>query len=137
MNTWIVIGFVCVCVLLETLAEIFLNKWAKPTFRANTDGKAWMMVLGIVLYVGIAVAYAFALKHGSVTVANAWWQCLSLIVITIVGIYMFRNRPTIGQWCGICLVFFGTIMLLAGSPEFKGASNTSSVWFKEWSPYMK
>jgi multidrug transporter EmrE-like cation transporter len=128
MNTWIVIGFVCVCVLLETVAEIVLNKWAKPKFGGGNS----LMVIGIACYVGIAVAYAHGLSHGSVTVANAWWQCLSLIVITVVGITMFRNRPTIGQWCGISIVAFGTVLLLAGSPELKGAS--TSAWFKEWSP---
>ena len=134
MNTWVVIGFVIVCVVLETFAEISLNKWAQKT----TDGrnKTWMMAVGIVLYIGIAVTYAFALKNGTVTVANAWWQCLGLIVITLVGIYLFHDKPTIGQWIGIIVVAVGTILLLSGSPEFKSSGNTSA-WFQEWSPVQK
>lgn len=131
INTWVVVGFVCVCVALETLAEITLNHWADKT--TNHRNKSWMMAVGIALYIGIAVAYAFALKNGSVTVANAWWQCLSLVIITGVGIYLFRDRPTIGQWVGIGVVALGTILLLSGSPELKGSGNTSA-WFREWSP---
>lgn len=131
MNTWAVIGFVCVCVLLETLAEIVLNKWAKP--GSTNGGKAWMMAVGITFYIGIAVVYGFGLKYGSVTIANAWWQCLSLVTITLVGVYMFHNKPTIGQWCGVCVLFAGTLLLLAGSPEFKRTSS-DTIWFKKWSP---
>jgi drug/metabolite transporter (DMT)-like permease len=123
-NTWIVLKLVSVCVVLELLAEIALN------VRAKADTPPWMpgwtlLALGILLYVAVAVVYGESLRYGEVTISNAMWQCLALLIVTIVGVFLFKDRPSVGQWVGLGIVTAGFVIVLSGSKELGNSS-----WFR-------
>lgn len=124
-NTWAVLKLVSVCVVLELLAEIALNVRAKADTPPPWMPSWALLALGILLYVAIAITYGESLRYGEVTVANAMWQCLALFIITIVGVFMFGDRPSVGQWVGLSIAAAGFVIMLSGSKELGNGS-----WFQ-------
>ncbi|MBD52925.1 MAG: hypothetical protein CL450_06480 [Acidimicrobiaceae bacterium] len=125
MNTGWVFGLVLVCVVLEILAEVVLNIWAKPTEASQNIPRGLFLVSGLVLYCLIGLVYGNALKHGEVTLANAMWQCLALLTVTAVGVSVFGDRPSTGQWAGIGIAALGFVVMLSGSKELG-----TGKWFR-------
>ena len=125
MNTGWVFGSVLVCVVLEILAEVVLNIWAKPTEASQNIPRGLFLVSGLVLYCLIGLVYGNALKHGEVTLANAMWQCLALLTVTTVGVSVFGDRPSTGQWAGIGIAALGFVVMLSGSKELG-----TGKWFR-------
>lgn len=116
---------VLVCVVLEILAEVVLNIWAKPTEASQNIPRGLFLVSGLVLYCLIGLVYGNALKHGEVTLANAMWQCLALLTVTAVGVSVFGDRPSTGQWAGIGIAALGFVVMLSGSKELG-----TGKWFR-------
>lgn len=125
MNTGWVFGLVLVCVVLEILAEVVLNIWAKPTEASQNIPRGLFLVSGLVLYCLIGLVYGNALKHGEVTLANAMWQCLALLTVTAVGVSVFGDQPSTGQWAGIGIAALGFVVMLSGSKELG-----TGKWFR-------
>ena len=126
-NIYWVIGLVVGCVVLELVAEYALNTWAKSTPQ-NAPQNRWWLGGGIALYIAIAIVYGWSLMYGQVTIANAMWQCLALVFITIIGVAVFKDRPTLGQWVGLGIATVGFIVLVSGSKEF-GSKTRRQAWF--------
>lgn len=113
-NTTYVILFVAICMLIEMFAEIALNFWAKP----NAWHQHYLpLVVGILLYALIGYVYGTSLRYGSVTIANCLWQCFSIIFIGCIGVLIFGDKPTRGQWWGMAIVLVGTVLMVLASPE--------------------
>ena len=121
VNIPVVLGFLLGCVALEVAGSFCLNQWA-----LRKAAKPWLFaMIGVVCYACIALLYGASLKHGSLSMNNALWQSVALIIVTLVGIGFFKDRLTLGQWVGVSIVSVGFIVLLSGSENF-GTSN----WFR-------
>ena len=55
--------------LLELVADIFLKKWSKGEIEINM-----FLLLGILVYMIVAVLYAFSLRYGMLSIITALWQ---------------------------------------------------------------
>lgn len=122
-STWAIVGLVLVCVFLEIVGEITLKWW-------TIDATWYYMLFGILSYLCIAVVYGFALKQGSLVVANGLWQIFALIIISVIGVIMFKESLTVGQWFGLTVALIGMIVFFTGLPEL--ADKTSTGWFASW-----
>lgn len=123
-NTWIAVGLVALAMALEAGAEVSLAIWAQKNPAVG------LFVLGIFLYAVIGAVYGYSLKFASITIANTLWQLFSIIVVGLIGILAFKDRPTIGQWTGLGFATIGAAFILSGSPEL----GEGQGWYREWSP---
>lgn len=99
---WILIG---ILIFLEIFAELSLKKWAE------NNGYAYL-IGGIVLYSLIAVGFGFALKNSDkLTIANSVWQLSALIVISLVGIFIYKDKLTVIQIIGLCMGVIAIILM--------------------------
>ena len=123
MLIWITVALTTLCTAIEVVAEVVLKKFAGPvaTPWAVRRGRLGLLILGALMYFAIGLVYGYTLTFGSVTISNSIWQCSSLLLVTAVGVAVFRDRPTILQWSGIGAVLVGSILLVAGdgrTPEW-------------------
>tara|TARA_Y100001970_G_scaffold150071_1_gene184027 strand:+ start:109 stop:501 length:393 start_codon:yes stop_codon:yes gene_type:complete len=123
-NTWIAVGLVALAMALEAGAEVSLATWAQKNPAVG------LFVLGIFLYAVIGAVYGYSLKFASITIANTLWQLFSIIVVSLIGILAFQDKPTVGQWAGLGFSVIGAGIMLSGSPEL----GEGKGWYREWSP---
>ena len=106
------------CTALEGGAEVALKQWAGPadgtTSWTDRWGRPSLLALGVVLYAVIGLVYGFALVYSTVTIANSIWQCLSILLITAIGVLFFKDKPTLIQWAGLVATLLGLIFLILG-----------------------
>lgn len=124
---WTIVALTTLCTAIEVVAEVVLKKFAGPvsTPWPVRRGRLGLLVLGALLYFVIGIVYGFTLSFGSVTISNSIWQCSSILLVTAVGVVLFRDRPTILQWSGIGAVVVGSVLLVAGdgrTPEWSPIS---------------
>ena len=65
----------------------------------------------------IATSYYFmglAVKKISISVAYAMWEALGIILITLIGIFVFNETLSFYQKLGICLSIIGIILINFG-----------------------
>lgn len=125
-NTWIAVGLVSLAMALEAGAEVSLATWAQKNPAMG------LFALGIFLYAVIGAVYGYSLKYASITIANTLWQLFSIVVVGLIGVFAFKDRPTVGQWTGIGFAAVGAGLILSGSPEL----GEGRGWFREWSPVV-
>ena len=123
-NTWIAVGLVSLAMALEAGAEVSLATWAQK------NPVVGLFVLGIVLYAIIGAVYGYSLKYASITIANTLWQLFSIVVVGLIGVVAFKDKPTVGQWTGLGCAAVGAALILSGSPEL----GEGKGWYREWSP---
>ena len=123
-NTWIAVGLVSLAMALEAGAEVSLATWAQK------NPVVGLFMLGILLYAIIGAVYGYSLKYASITIANTLWQLFSIVVVGLIGVVAFKDKPTVGQWTG------------PGCAAVRGRSDTLRVTrtrggegvVREWSP---
>lgn len=125
---WVLVLAVCIVALVELVADYLLKKWSFDHRRW------WFLAGGMVVYAVVGCMYGVALLLGDLTIANSIWQVLSVVSVTVMGVFLFRERPTIGQWIGIAIITAGLIVMLLGSKGIFPILWENSFWHKEWSP---
>ena len=75
-------------------------------------------VLIFVFYAASFVAFTFALKKIEVSVAYAVWSGIGTALITLIGIWYFREAATALKFVSILLIIVGVVGLnLSGSKQ--------------------
>jgi len=95
-----------VVVIAETLAQTSLEASLSPKKRSTL-----MLVLGIIGYVVVAIAYRFVLKDAPMGIANVVWNAATGLSVCAVGYFVFGEKLTMKQLLGILLVFIGGALL--------------------------
>lgn len=89
---------------LDLIGVISAKFWSinkNPIFLALT-------VLG---FAGAGFFFALSLKYEGMAVTNILWIALSVILITIVGYFFFKEAITMLQFAGIALITVGLILI--------------------------
>ena len=123
MLIWITVALTTLCTAIEAGAEVVLKKFAgnAGAVVGERRGRAGLWLLGAFMYFVIGIVYGYTLTFGTVTIANGIWQCSSILLITMVGVVVFKDRPTALQWGGLGAVLLGSVLLVAGdgvTPEW-------------------
>lgn len=89
---------------LDLIGVISAKFWSinkNPIFLALT-------VLG---FAGAGFFFALSLKYEGMAVTNILWIALSVILITIVGYFFFKESITMLQFAGIALITVGLVLI--------------------------
>lgn len=96
--------FLFIAILFETVATTALK--ASEQFSK--------IIPGAITIVGYAAAFYFlslALKTIPVGVAYAIWSGVGIILITLVGIFIFKQIPDLPAIIGLILIILGVIII--------------------------
>ena len=91
--------------LLEISADILFKEWA-------LKNQIFLLIIGILLYTGSTIVWAFSLKQESLSKAISIFTVLSFIVIVLIGHYFFKENITGLQFVGICLGLASIVLLI-------------------------
>jgi drug/metabolite transporter (DMT)-like permease len=108
MNTTTLgILLVCVCAIIESFAHVAL----KLSAAARAHRFFWI-ASGIVLFLIRALVYSGALRFLNVSVAFAV-DAVSLVTITLMSMWLLREKVTMIRWVGMGLIFIGASLIAA------------------------
>ena len=87
-------GWLAGLLAFEVSAEILLHKWA-------TSQRLPYLVIGVIMYVLLALVFAHAMRHGELTTINAGWQCGNIVLVSAYGVLVLRDKLTLRQKVGV------------------------------------
>ena len=70
----------------------------------------WVFVFAFIVYGAQTIIFYKALSYANLTIMNILWDLTSDVLVTIIGLYYFKEATTFKQKIGI--VMGGTAMLL-------------------------
>lgn len=81
---------------IEVAAEYVLEKYG----RHNNN---MFLLAGVAFYILLAAVFAMAIKSVKrLIVLNTMWQSLNVICVTLIGIFVLREKLTLRHALGIC-----------------------------------
>lgn len=101
MNAWIALA-------LAIVAEVIATSALKSS---EGFSRLWPSLLVIVGYAAAFYFLAATLKHIPVGVAYAVWSGAGTVLITLVGVWLFRQRIDLVGMIGIGLIIAGVLVL--------------------------
>ncbi|MCK9186138.1 SMR family transporter [Candidatus Gracilibacteria bacterium] len=69
------------------------------------------LALTILCFGGAGLFFALSLKYEGMAVANILWIAISVILITFVGYFFFKENISIIQFLGIALIMTGLVLV--------------------------
>jgi small multidrug resistance pump len=96
--------FLMVAIILETIATTSLKaseQFTKPLFTAIT----------IIGYIGAFYFLSLTLKSMPIGIAYALWSGVGIILISVTGVFLFKQVPDLPALIGILLIIAGVIII--------------------------
>jgi multidrug transporter EmrE-like cation transporter len=101
--------FLLLTIVSESAAVIFMK-------LSNGFGHKGYAIAAVVAYLLSFVLLTFALRSLPVGLANAVWAGASTVIVTILGIYIFKEQLSISQAIFLSLIIIGLIGLHFSRP---------------------
>jgi small multidrug resistance pump len=98
-----------VLILITVLVEALSISFLKDSID-NPD----LMYIALVGYVLVALIFREALQLGRIGIANALWNCGTIIVVSIIGIVFYKDHYTTLEYVGLGLAIAATLCMIAG-----------------------
>ena len=100
------IFYLVILVIVELLSVSSIKYWA------DHKNKPLFLYLGLGGYLLVGLIFAYILYvHADMTIVNAMWQVLNIILVSIVGIIIFKEKLTKIQYIGLFFAVLATILL--------------------------
>lgn len=93
-----------IAIICETIATSSLKKSEQFT-------QLFPSILTVLGYAGAFYFMSIAIKTVPVGVAYAIWSAVGIILITIVGIFFFQQKPDLPAILGLSLIIAGVIVI--------------------------
>ena len=93
-------------IVFESIGVTFLNK-----ANGFVDGK--FLFAGLLFFNIGMLSFAMALKNMDVTIANTTWAGASILIVAVIGYFIFNERYQVVQYLYIAFVLIGLIGLNA------------------------
>ena len=129
----LLLGIIVILGVVEIYADIALADWAR---NLKNGGKHWGLAAGVAIYAVVGVLYGLALLFGKLSIANTLWQVISIAIVFFLGVYMFGESPTVGQWIGLGIILIGLLCMMSGEAEVWTHPN-KRFWHREWNPFPR
>lgn len=104
MHTLIYYFLIICAAFAEAVGDGVLKKWA------ISQDKHWFL-MGIMLYLGAMIPWAFSLKYEIISKAIIVVMILNTLFVLIIGSYFFKESLTDIQKLGVAFALFGLILI--------------------------
>lgn len=131
MRVALLLGLITIVGVTEIFADLALKQWAIQT---KAEKSHWGLIAGAAIYAVVGVLYGLSLLFGKLSIANTIWQVFSIVVVFGIGVYMFGEKPSIGQWISTVVILVGLGLMLSAEPP--ADQSKKSFWTTEWAPRM-
>lgn len=100
------IFYLILLVTIELLSVSSIKYWA------DHKNKPLFLYLGLGGYLLVGIIFAYVLYvHADMTIVNAMWQVLNIILVSIVGIIVFKEKLNTVHYIGLLFAVVATILL--------------------------
>lgn len=109
------VGIILALVAAESFAQLFLEK-ATLKSKKNIN-----LVLGIILYLIVGYLYYIALTSKvPLAIVNIIWQTSTIIIITLISIFYFKQKITKKEIIGIVILLIGSLFFIPDKEKTEG-----------------
>ena len=109
------VGIIIALVSGESFAQLFLEK---ATLKSN---KNYYLIFGIILYVLVGYLYYVALTSKvPLAIVNIIWQTATIIIITLISIFYFKEKITKKEIFGIVILLIGSLFFIPDKQKIEG-----------------
>ena len=99
------IMYISSLVIIELLSVSSLKYWSETN-------KSIFLYLGLLGYLLVGTLFAYILNiHSDMSVINSLWQVLNIILVSIIGIMIYKEKLSVIQYIGISLAIISVILL--------------------------
>lgn len=100
LNLYLIILFVASC---EALAQ-------STIYYSNVSKNNIYLMLGIILYIFVAFAIYQAYNYKGVGMVNAIWSAISIILLIMIGLFIFNENISTQEYVGIIFIILGIVL---------------------------
>ncbi len=106
---WTLTGLVILLIITETLAQTFCERGA-----SMIKNKKYLFIFGgIILYGLVGFLYYLALESRvSLAIVNIIWQTMTIIIVTLVSVFYFKQPISKKEIIGIIIVIIGSFFFV-------------------------
>ena len=97
--------FIIIITALEAAAMLILE------YSANMKERNDLHLLGLLLYLAVGYMLYRALILGELAITNVIWNILSIIVITCIGIFYYKEKLSMTKKIGIVFLVISVIFI--------------------------
>lgn len=98
-------------IILILFAAILEGTSAWAIKKAYIEQEKKYLLMSFILFVGIIYIFYRLYHLEKISVINSYYSAFSLIIITALGIFLFKEQLSKCEMVGIILVFLGIIMI--------------------------
>lgn len=82
---------------------------------ARKSGTTTWLFVGIACYCVVAYGLYVAYKWKTVGIVNALWSSISILLMLVIGYFVFEERLKLYQWIGIVMIIIGICITQIGA----------------------
>jgi len=111
---WTLTGLVILLIITETLAQTSCEQAA-----SMIKNKKYLFIFGgIILYGFVGFLYYLILESKvSLAIANIIWQTMTIIIVTLVSVFYFKQPISKKEIMGIIIVIIGSFFFVPSHNE--------------------
>lgn len=99
------IMYISSLVIIELLSVSSLKYWSETN-------KYIFLYLGLLGYLLVGTLFAYILNiHSDMSIINSLWQVLNIILVSIIGIMIYKEKLSVVQYIGLSLAIISVILL--------------------------
>lgn len=97
--------YVVILVTVELLTVTSLKQWSVT--KNHT-----FLALGLLGYLVVGAIFAYILNiHSEITVVNSLWQVMNIILVSAVGLLLYKEKLSTIQYVGVVFAVIATVLL--------------------------
>ena len=104
ITKYIFLILITLAVALEVPADVLFKKW-------SLGSKSWWLIIGLVIYMIGTTFWAYSLKYGHLSKAISIFTILNLVILVLVGVFIFKEDLSLTNKIGIILGIIGIILI--------------------------
>lgn len=95
---------------LMAFIDVLVFGWMKEYSLGNIT---WRGLIPIMMCVYSLEPYFFlqSLQYESMTVMNIMWDAISDVMVTIMGLFYFKEKLSTLKWAGLTFAFIGIVLM--------------------------
>lgn len=97
--------YIIILVTIELLSVTVIKQW-------SISNNNIFLTLGLLGYLIVGGFFAYILHiHSEMTVINSLWQVMNIILVSVIGLFIYKEKLTLIQTLGVICAVIATVLL--------------------------